>query len=177
MLNLLRKKNPHSGPARRAYARLLECVRARVFYETYGVPDSFDGRFDLLVLHVFIVINRLAREGEQAQEFNQALFDVMFADMDQTLREMGIGDMGVPKHQRRMMKAFNGRMHAYDEALVQGEGAFAVALRRNLYGTLEDSEVPNVQKMIRYVKESMAAMERMPTTELIKGDIAFVPQE
>ncbi len=177
MLAFLKKKNPHSDPARRAYARLLERVRARVFYETYGVPDSFDGRFDLLVLHVFIIINRLAHEGEEAQAFNQALFDVMFADMDQTLREMGIGDMGVPKHQRRMMKAFNGRMHAYDEAMTQGDGAFAVALRRNLYGTLEDSEVPNVQKMIRYVKDSRAAMERTPAAELLRGDIALAPQE
>lgn len=177
MLAFLKKKNPHSDPARRAYARLLERVRAPVFYATYGVPDSFDGRFDLLVLHVFMVINRLAREGEGAQAFNQALFDVMFADMDQTLREMGIGDMGVPKHQRRMMKGFNGRMHAYNEALAQGEGAFAVALRRNLYGTLEDSEVPNVQKMIRYVRECMEAMARAPVSELVKGNIALASQE
>ncbi|MCE7885934.1 MAG: ubiquinol-cytochrome C chaperone family protein [Alphaproteobacteria bacterium PRO2] len=173
MLAFLKKKTPHADPAKRAYAQILQHIRAPVFYTTYGVPDSFDGRFDLLLVHLFIVINRLAGEGEQAREFNQALFDVTFADMDQTLREMGIGDMGVPKHQRRMMKGFNGRMHGYDEALKQGEGAFVIALRRNLYGTLEDSEVPDIQKIMRYIRESMAVMAKKPVPEILNGEVAF----
>jgi cytochrome b pre-mRNA-processing protein 3 len=152
-----------NGPMR----RFCSISVRRFSIQRYGVPDSFDGRFDLLLIHLFLVINRLANEGEQAREFNQALFDVTFADMDQTLREMGIGDMGVPKHQRRMMKGFNGRMHAYDEALKQGEGAFAIALRRNLYGTIEDTEVPDIQKIMRYIRESMAVMAQKP----VSGDI------
>jgi cytochrome b pre-mRNA-processing protein 3 len=97
--------------------------------------------------------------------------------MDQTLREMGIGDMGVPKHQRRMMKGFNGRMHAYNEALKQGEGAFAIALRRNLYGTIEDTEVPDIQKIMRYIRESMAVMAQNPVSGILNGEVAFAPQE
>lgn len=177
MLAFLKKKTPHADPAKRAYAQILQHIRAPIFYTTYGVPDSFDGRFDLLLIHLFLVINRLANEGEQAREFNQALFDVTFADMDQTLREMGIGDMGVPKHQRRMMKGFNGRMHAYDEALRQGEGAFAIALRRNLYGTIEDTEVPDIQKIMRYIRESMAVMAQKPVSGILNGEVAFAPQE
>lgn len=177
MLAFLKKKTPHADPAKRAYAQMLQRTRAPVFYTTYGVPDSFDGRFDLLLVHLFIVIDRLAGEGEEAREFNQALFDVTFADMDQTLREMGIGDMGVPKHQRRMMKGFNGRMHAYAEALKQGEGAFAIALRRNLYGTIEDTEVPDIQKIMRYIRESMAVMAKKPVSDILNGEVAFAPQE
>jgi cytochrome b pre-mRNA-processing protein 3 len=177
MLALFKKKKPFAAPAERVYADILQRVRQPAFYSTYGVPDSFDGRFDLLLLHLFIVVNRLAREGQAAQEFNQALFDVTFADMDQTLRERGIGDMGVPKHQRRMMKAFNGRMHAYDEALAQGDGALSIALRRNLYGTLEDSEVPDIKKIMRYMKQNMAQAAQMPADALMQGESFFTAAE
>jgi hypothetical protein len=67
MLAFLKKKTPHADPAKRAYAQILQHIRAPIFYTTYGVPDSFDGRFDLLLIHLFLVINRLANEGEQAR--------------------------------------------------------------------------------------------------------------
>jgi cytochrome b pre-mRNA-processing protein 3 len=171
MFSILKKKNPYQEAAQRAYGQLLQKSREPVFYTEYKVPDSFDGRFDLLLFHIFLLVNRLTDEGKPGQDFNQALFDQTFADMDQTLREMGIGDMGVPKHMRRMMKAFNGRMHGYDEALKQGDGALAIALRRNLYGTLEDEEVPNVQKIIRYMKGAMQILASRPVSELIAGEV------
>ncbi len=173
MLSLLKKKNPYDGAAERAYASLLLRVRAPGFYKIFGVPDTFDGRFELLLFHIFIVVNRLANEGQAGMDFNQALFDRTFADMDQTLREMGIGDMGIPKHMRRMMKAFNGRMHAYDEALKQGDGALAIALRRNLYGTLEDSDVPDIQNIMRYMKVAMMQIAKEPAAKLMAGEIVL----
>ncbi len=102
---------------RNAYAVVLEQARNPRFYTDFGVPDTFDGRFEVLVAHLFIIMHVTGEQGEEARGFNQALFDAAFADMDQTLRNMGIGDMGVPKHMRRMMTGFNGRMHAYEEAL------------------------------------------------------------
>jgi cytochrome b pre-mRNA-processing protein 3 len=173
MFSLLKKKDPNAAAAKSAYGQMLLWIRAPEFYKAYGVPDTFDGRFDLLMIHIFMVVNRLIREGQRGLDFNQALFDITFADMDQTLREMGIGDMGVPKHQRRMMKAFNGRMHAYAEAMQGGDGAMVIALRRNLYGTLEDESVPDTQKILRYIKESMAVLDRVPVEEIIKGQAAF----
>lgn len=173
MFGFLRKKAPYAQAAEQAYARMLQTVRAPEFYKNYGVPDTFDGRFDLLMIHIFITVNRLIAEGQAGLDFNQALFDMTFADMDQTLREAGIGDMGVPKHQRRMMKAFNGRMHAYDEALKAGDGAMVIALRRNLYGTLEDESVPDTQKILRYIKDSMAVMAALPANDILKGQVAF----
>jgi cytochrome b pre-mRNA-processing protein 3 len=175
MFGLLKKKNPNAAGAKRLYSQLLLKTRERGFYTSYGVPDTFDGRFDLLLLHIFIVVNRMLGEGAAGHAFNQALFDVTFADMDQTLREAGIGDMGVPKHQRRMMKAFNGRMHVYEEAIKQGDGAMVIALRRNLYGTLEDETVPDTQKILRYIKDSIAAMDRLPVQQILKGTAAFAP--
>lgn len=177
MLAFLKKKNPYEQAARDVYAALLLASRQPEFFKRYGVPDTFDGRFDLLLLHVFIVVNRMTAEGKVGADFSQALFDVVFADMDQILREMGIGDMGIPKHMRRMMKAFNGRMHVYAEALKQGEGAVAVALRRNLYGTLEDSEIPDIRKMACYLKDNIDKSATLPLSAILDGKIGFKAPE
>lgn len=177
MLSLLRKKDPVVKAAERAYAAALARAREPFFYQKFGVPDSFDGRFDLLMVHLFLLINRLKDEGAIGRDFNQALFDVTFVDMDQTLRESGVGDMGVPKHQKRMMKAFNGRMHAYEEALAQGDGALAIALRRNLYGTLEDQDVPDIQAMVRYINRNRETIAAANIQNLLKGEAVFAPLE
>ena len=154
------------------YSALMARVRAPHFYAEMGVPDSFDGRFDLLLLHLFLVMERLLDEpGGSYAAFNQALFDVVFADMDQTLRERGIGDMGVPKHMRRMMTAFNGRMHAYHEAFRAGDDATILdALRRNLYGTRHDIALHDLQSMLDYAKTVRALLQDMPPVSVISGD-------
>ena len=117
--------------AKDLYASALENTRLEVFYREYSVPDSFDGRFDLLLLHIFIILRRIKGQ-DNYDELSQDLFNVMFKDMDQTLREMGIGDVGIPKHMKKMMLAFNGRMHAYQEA-VSSAKALRGVVARNLY--------------------------------------------
>lgn len=173
MFSVLKKKNPYGPAAGRVYAALLARTRDSVFYGSFGVPDSFDGRFDLLLLHAFFVVNRLAHEGPQGRSFNQALFDAVFADMDQTLREMGIGDMGIPKHMRRMMKAFNGRMLAYAQG-AEGE-RFAGALLRNLYGTLEKAAPGPAQAMERYAAKVMDSLAAQATEDILQGRV-YLPE-
>lgn len=176
MFALLKKQNVYAQSARAVYAEALAHSRAPYFYEEFGVPDSFDGRFDLLLLHVFLVMQRtLEDSAEQAEEFNQALFDATFADMDQTLREMGIGDMGVPKHMRKMMRGFNGRMHAYQEALVSGE--LQASLRRNLYGTLDGVDDDVLAKMERKVLEMLAFLKTQSSEAIFAGEIQFEKSE
>lgn len=170
MLAFLKKRNPYNQAARAVYALLLERVRSAVFYTEYGVPDTFDGRFDLLMLHLFMVVNRLADEGKDGRDFNQALFDAAFADMDQTLRERGIGDMGVPKHMRRMMRAFNGRVHAYSGAM-NNDDALQEALMRNLYAGQGDAS--KIKHMQDYVQRSVAALERQKLGDLLSGAVIF----
>lgn len=136
--------------AKELYALALNNTRKEVFYTKYGVPDTFDGRFDLLLVHIFILLHHMVGQDEH-EELSQALFDVTFKDMDQTLREMGIGDVGIPKHMKRMMKAFNGRMHSYQAAIapdslqeheIEGLQATTLeeALERNLYGAISNEE-------------------------------------
>lgn len=93
-----------------------------------------DGRFDLLCLHVFLLIERLEQFGQAGHKVGQAVFDRMFSNVALTLREIGIGDLGVPKHMNKMMKAFNGRVHAYHEAIASGEtAALQLAVSRNVF--------------------------------------------
>lgn len=173
MLGLLKSKNPYEREAKSVYAALLAHIRKPDFYASCAVPDTFDGRFDLMLLHVFLVMDRINGDGGAvAPAFNQALFDAVFADMDQTLREMGIGDMGIPKHMRRMMKAFNGRMHAYDAAM--RDGFLEVALRRNLYGTLPDVLPEALEKMADYMQASANALRQQDGRAIAEGRVAFV---
>ncbi len=157
--------------ARDLYAAALSQTRQEIFYRDCGVPDTFDGRFDLLLLHLFMILSPMAEKPEY-KALSQAVFDTAFKDMDQTLRERGIGDMGVPKHMRRMMMAFNGRMHAYQAAIapetlqsvkIDGlkQSSLAEALMRNLYATAPEASVlaAQIAAIETYVRESISQLK------------------
>ena len=155
-------------------------ARRPEFYLNAGVPDSFDGRFDLLAVHVFLVMRRLKQDGgEQGPRLSQYLYDVMFADMDRVWREQGVGDIGVGHRVNRMSKAFLGRIVAYDTALDSGGAdALADALRRNLYGTLRTTGDPDSQAvlaMVDYVRKEDAALAGRPIEDFVAGAIGFGP--
>jgi len=171
MFAMFKQKNNYMDDAARVYAVCLLRSREAVFYEGMAVPDSFDGRFDLLCLHVFLVMDRL---GEGYAAFNQALFDVMFQDMDQTLREMGIGDMGVPKHQKKMMMGFNGRMESYATAARAGREAFGAVLRRNVYGTVSDVDAAAVSRCVDYVFHNREMLQDVMAARIVDGDFEFM---
>ena len=100
----------------------------------FQVPDSLDGRFDMLCLHVALVMRKLkASSDKRSASFSQNLFDIFFADMDLTLREMGVGDLGVAKRVRQMSEAYMGRLTAYSEYLdADDKDGLAQALARNI---------------------------------------------
>lgn len=166
---LFKPKNPHVKMANTLYADALNSTRDISFYTEYGVPDTLDGRFDLLLVHLFIILNRRMHHPEY-EKLSQALFDVTFKDMDQTLREIGVGDTGMKRHMKRMMKAFNGRMHAYQYGIApqtfadkQIEGlpktSLEEALKRNLYGTVSDKEGWDesvIDKMAFFLRKNIA---------------------
>jgi cytochrome b pre-mRNA-processing protein 3 len=128
----------HRTARKQAAAGLYQSARTQsrhpVFYANWGVADTMDGRFDVLSLHVALLMARLGQKGAQGRKLAQALFDTMFRDIEFTLRETGVGDLGVPKHMAKMMKAFNGRVHAYHQALKANDNvALETAIARNIY--------------------------------------------
>ncbi len=154
------------------YLAAVEQARQPAFYLHHRVPDTVDGRFELIALHTFLILHRLTREGEGARALGQALFDRLFADMDRSLREMGAGDMGVGKRIQHMAQGFYGRMAAYREALAGDDAALEGALRRNLYGTVADDPVP-APAMARYVRSTVEDLAGQPATALAAGTVRF----
>ncbi len=164
----------HEDVARRLYAGIVEQARQPSFFAACGLPDTVDGRFDLLVLHVFLVMHRLKRDRSETAELSQALFDVLFQDMDESLRRMGAGDMGVGHRIKAMAEGFYGRVLAYERALEQGEEALQDCVRRNLLGA-RDGDPGQVQALARYIGREVAALAAQNLAQLAQGRVAFGP--
>jgi cytochrome b pre-mRNA-processing protein 3 len=143
------------------YARAVEQARRPEFYSGLGVPDTLDGRFEMIALHVFLLLHRLKQSGEAAA-LAQALFDVMFQDMDQNLREIGVGDLSVGKRVKTMAKALYGRCAAYEAGLVEGDASLAAALRRNLFGTLDAVGDVVLARFCAYLRRGAVALAAQP---------------
>jgi cytochrome b pre-mRNA-processing protein 3 len=153
--------------AHRLYGRLVEQARAPGFYGAGGVPDSLDGRYEMVVLHVFLALRRLKREGAAAGARAQALFDAMFADMDRSLREIGVGDLSVGKRVKEMARGLYGRIAAYEAGLERpDDDALEQALKRNVYGTVATPAAPAPARLARYVRAAAASFEALPVAAL-----------
>jgi len=140
------QRKQRKAEADHVYNELAREALSPEFFSTYGVPDTLDGRFEITSLYIILAMRGMERRAAQA------LFDRFFVGVDRSLREMGIGDLSVPRHMRRMMTAFNGRRAAYGAALDSGnEVALKDALRRNLYGTLESPDPAHIEKMAAHI--------------------------
>lgn len=104
-----------------AYVSIVKQARRPELYAPGCAPDNFDGRFDMMALHVHLVLRRMRALGMGRSDIGQDLFDMFFKDMDQAMREAGVGDMGVGKKVQKMVEAFYGRATAYDGVL-DGQG-------------------------------------------------------
>lgn len=169
---LLRPRADRAAAAR-LYVTLVEQARHPDFYARWGVPDTTTGRFDLISLHAFLIMHRLKAAGTAGQDMSQALFDYMFADMDLSLREMGVGDLSVGKKIKKMAEGFNGRAMAFEEALGDPP-VLREALARNLYGTV--APLPsNVEAIGVYVEREVAALAAQPDQDMLAGIVEFGP--
>ncbi len=152
------------------YGMIVAQARRPVFYSDYEVADVVNGRFDLLLAHVALLVDRLMRE-KAGHEAGQALFDLFCADMDDNLREMGIGDLSVPKHMKRVGEAFYGRAEAYRDALAQdGNAALVEALTRNVYaGGTQDAAA----RLATYIRKTAGELARQPVEAIAAGKVSF----
>ena len=166
-------RSPEAPAAHAAYTALVAQARRPVFYVELGVPDTLDGRFEMIALHLFLVLHRLRAE-PAAQLFGQTLYDVMFADMDRSLREMGTGDLSVGKQVKLMAKGLAGRIAAYQAGLA-GEADLDEALRRNLYGTVDATAPEHVAAMAEYLRVQAAALAAQPVAQVTAGVLHFAP--
>ena len=116
------------------YTSIVLQARTESFYSVYGIPDTLNGRFDLITLHMFIVLRRLKALGDEGVKVSQDLFDIMFADMDKNIREMGVGDLSVGKKVKILATAFYGRIKSYDNGISDlNDETLVGCLKRNLF--------------------------------------------
>lgn len=165
---------PADGPARALYAQIVAQARQPEFYDRCGVPDTLDGRFEMLALHVFLVLRRLKGERRPAASLAQELLDTMFADMDENLREMGVGDLSVGKRVKQMARAFYGRIAAYEDGLDGAAGVLEAALARNLFGTVEATS-PALAALGAYLRREADALMAQPAKAICAGGLSFGP--
>jgi len=158
------------------YGRIVAQARQPSFFDPCGVPDTLEGRFELVALHAILVMRRLSAEGQAAADFNQSLFDFMFLDMDTNLREAGVSDIKVGEKVKELATHFYGRAKAYADGLAPGAPSDVLdgALDRNLFGsTLPDPE--QVARMAVYVRREAEALAAWPADRLMAGEVAFGP--
>jgi cytochrome b pre-mRNA-processing protein 3 len=162
------------------YGAIVTQARSPAFYCNYGVPDTVAGRTDMIVLHLVLVLQRLcvAQPSDQSagKLVGQQLFDRFCEDMDDNFREMGVGDLAVPKHMRRVGEAFYGRAKAYEAALAAGDaGALAAALARNVFGEADHAgELPlGARRLAAYMREGASRLAAQTIDALSRAELDF----
>nr|WP_298689979.1 ubiquinol-cytochrome C chaperone family protein [uncultured Dongia sp.] len=158
--------------AAKLFNRLVAQARERVFYEKLGVPDTVDGRFDMVALHTFLIFQRLKGRGDRSAILAQALYDTLINDMEASLRQLGAGDVGVGKRIRVMTEALQGRINAYEKALAGSSMEIEGALRRNLYGTTEP-ETDAVRAVANYLRRAKDLSDTQPIDRIMRGVFDF----
>ncbi|MBT5434884.1 MAG: ubiquinol-cytochrome C chaperone family protein [Alphaproteobacteria bacterium] len=156
------------------YDMLVAQAREPSFYTDRKVPDTLDGRFEMVVLHALLVMRQLRGLGDSGEEAAQKLFDLMFADFDRALRELGVGDLSVGRRMKKMAQAFYGRAAAFDEALAEAPAGEALArfLERNTYGTVE-VDGDTLTSLEHYVRIQDDYLAKQAPEALLKGIIEF----
>jgi cytochrome b pre-mRNA-processing protein 3 len=160
---------PSRGTIGVIYGMIVTQAREPLFYRELAVPDTVNGRFDMVVLHLWMVLRRL-QPVAGGQQQSQALFDRFCDDMDGNLREMGVGDLTVPKRMQAFGEAFYGRAAAYDLALDAGEEPLAQALCRNI---LNGAEIEKARRLAVYVQAAITALAALDEATLRDGAWQF----
>lgn len=172
ILNLFRR-TLRDGSIAVLYGAIVAQARNPVLYRDYGVPDTANGRLEMIVLHTILVLSRLETEDAPARPLGQALFDHFCSDMDANLREMGVGDMAVPRKMKAIAEAFYGRKRAYQAALAApGLDELAAALARNV-DPGAGTDRAGAGRLANYVRAAARALAATEGAALQRGAVAF----
>jgi len=173
MILSLFRKNTATDAVYGVYRAIVAQSRQPVFYAEWGVPDTVTGRFDMISLHMALLFRRLRATSGSGRDFSQAVFDLFFKDMDRSLREMGAGDLGVPKKIQKMGNLFFGLLAAINEAMDRRDNdALAAVLSRNLY---EGGAIEHARRLADYVVAQDAVLAAQPVETITGGTVTFGP--
>ena len=176
MLQRFFKKRPAVQAGRDLFKALAAQARQPVFYAGLGVPDTVEGRFELYVLHLVLVLHRLKGRGGEAAETSQATFDAFLRNLDEGLRDMGVGDLSVGKKMRKLGEAVYGRIKSYDKALA-GPGV-GTTLEPLVVRTVYRDQPPTAAaaaRVARYIEASVAALSAQPLEAVLAARLDWPP--
>jgi cytochrome b pre-mRNA-processing protein 3 len=172
MILRLFRHTPRVDTIASLYGTIVAQARAPAFYQAYGVPDTVNGRLEMVMLHAVLLLRRLEGESAPLRALGQGLFDRFCRDMDETMREMGVGDLAVPRKMRRIGTAFYGRQAAYRAALAASDDrSLAAALERNVFAGSGGGEA--AARLAAYVREAdrrLAAQDGFERAQLAFPD-------
>src|SRR6202140_3773350 len=170
-----RKSSGHSIAS--LYGTIVAQARAAPFYRIYGVPDTVNGRFELIVLHTVLVLRRLESEPAPVRRLGQGLFDRFCRDMDGSLREMGVGDLAVPAKMRKIGEAFYGRQAVYVAALAAPDPeSLIAALARNVFGAPTGTGL-GASRLAAYVRATAGRLAGQDRQTLGRVELDFPAPE
>ncbi|MEA2906803.1 MAG: cytochrome b pre-mRNA-processing protein 3 [Alphaproteobacteria bacterium] len=173
MIMHLFRRTPRAASIASFYGMIVAQARAPVFYQDYGVPDTVNGRFEMVVLHAVMVLDRLTAGPEPLRAVGQAIFDLFCRDMDANLREMGVGDLAVPRTMRKIGEAFYGRQGAYRAALAAPDRqALTEVLARNVFAGASGA-APGADRLAAYMREAVGHLAAQDATALSRAELGF----
>ncbi len=167
------RRDPRPDSIASLYGMIVAQARLPCFYRDYAVPDTVNGRFELIVLHLALFLRRLKGESEKIRALGQGIFDRFCGDMDDNLREIGIGDLAIPKEMRRIGDAFYGRAQAYEAALASmDERALIAAVARNIF---DNASTPpaGAGALAAYVQAAVNHLTLQADEAFIRGELSF----
>lgn len=163
------RRNDGGETIQRLYGAIVAHSREPVFYTDYGVADTIEGRFEMILAHAFLLFHRLKEESEEHRALGQGVFDAFCTDMDANLREMGVGDLTVPKKMKKVAEAFYGRVGAYDGPVDAGDPvALADAVLRNVFASRPEHGL-QARAFAAYMIEAAATLRAVPYATLAGG--------
>lgn len=172
MFQRLFRRDSNRNVVEELYAAIVAAARREHYFAVWEVPDTPLGRFEMISLKMFLLQHRLRDEGGTAKAVAQSLIDDFFTDVDHSLRELGISDVGVPKRMKKLARMFYGRTLSYGAAIEAGDRqALAEALARNIRPDVADW--PHAPALADHVMASAERLRAMPTEEILAGRLHF----
>jgi cytochrome b pre-mRNA-processing protein 3 len=173
IFGLFKKKNHNQTIVDRQYAALTSMARVPFFYTDLEVPDTVMGRFEMLTAVMILFFRRTAKSAASGQELAQEIVDAFFQDIDHSIRELGIGDQGVPKRMKKLAGMFYGRLETYAAALEEKDAEkLASALQRNIYPDTADA--PSMHGLADWMAAAEAALAEVSEDEISRGVAALL---
>jgi cytochrome b pre-mRNA-processing protein 3 len=173
MMSWLKKRQDRQRTARELYGSIVTQARRKIYYAEWGVPDTREGRFEMIALHMVLALRRLADAGGDGRKLARAVTEAFVVDVDDTMREMTIGDVAVPRQVKRALAALAQRHGAYLPPLAQSDAAALQAALGAELSELDKQGTVDVRHLATYMCGAADALAGQADARLLAGTIVW----